>query len=166
MKKALVDYTGIVKEIVDPGEDFQIYSGEGCTMQWVDAPDDITTFWTLEYSMSADNMIWIERDLPYHDPLLRRKVAYGEASEQLGMLFDDIINDNIQNGDWVSHIKRVKSEIPKPPASAYDELQDPTQEFFQKLESDAKSEPSTLRQMHFSTMDLPAWKRYSGWVQP
>jgi hypothetical protein len=166
MKKALVDYIGYVKEIVEPGEDFEIYSGDGCTMQWVDAPDDIQTFWTLEYSAAADKMIWIERDLPYHDPILRRKIAYGESEVQLGMLYDDIASGNIENGKWVTHIKNVKASIPKPPASAYDEKQDPNQTFDLKKLEDGEQEPSVDRQMHFSTMDLPAWVRYEGWGGP
>ena len=157
MKKALVEYNGQVKEVVDPGQDFEIYSGDGCTMQWVDAPDDITIFWTLEYSPSAGKMVWIERDLPYADPVLRRQIGYGEVGKQLGMIYDDLAADNFENGSWVKHIQKVKETIPKPPASAYEVVQ---QEF------DPNREPSLDSQMIFSTLDIPAWVRYDGWGGP
>jgi len=166
MKKALVEYNGQVKEIVEAGQDYEIYSGDGCTMQWVECPDDCTIFWTLEHSPSQDKMVWVERDLPYADPVLRRKIGYGEAEKQLGMLYDDIINGNLDSGSWVQHIQAVKSAIPKPPASAYEEVQDPAEEFDAKMVSDAQREPGATKQMKFSNMDLPAWVRCDGWSGP
>lgn len=166
MKKALIEYNGMVKEIVDPGQEFPIYSGEGCTMQWVDAPDDVTIFWSLEYSPEQDKMVWVERDLPYADPVLRRKIGYGEAEVQLGMIYDDLIAGNLAEGKWVEHIQNVKNTIPKPPASAYQDVQDPNQEFEAKMQADAVREPSPQAQMKFSPIDLPAWVRYDGWSGP
>jgi len=166
MKKALVEYNGLVKEIVNPGEEFPIYSGEGCTMQWVDAPDDVTIFWTLEYSPKQDKSIWVERDLPYADPVLRRKIAYGEAEIQLGMLYDDIIAGKLDAGKWVTHIKDVKKTIPKPPPEAYQDVQNPEEEIDAKMEADASREPSVKKQMKFSSMDQPAWVKAAGWSGP
>jgi hypothetical protein len=60
MKKALVEYNGMVKEVVDPGEEYPIYSGEGATMQWVDAPDDVTIFWTLDIAQSKVNQFGLK----------------------------------------------------------------------------------------------------------
>ena len=59
---------GYVHQIVDPGEDFEIYCGPDATIQWVDAPDDITIDWTLEWSPSAGQMIWVEREIIVDDP--------------------------------------------------------------------------------------------------
>ena len=157
MKKALVDYLGYVKEIVEPGQDYEIYSGDDCTMQWVDAPDDIIVFWTLEYSPSAGKMIWVERDIPYQDPILRRQIGYGDVGKQLGMIYDDLIAGNFENGSWVDHIKKVKETIGKPPASAYETT---PQEF------DVEREPSVTTPIIFSSLDLPAWVRYEGWKGP
>ena len=49
MKKAIVGAAGYVMQIEDPGDDFEIYNGPDATFQWVDAPDNITLIWTLEY---------------------------------------------------------------------------------------------------------------------
>ena len=166
MKKALVEYNGLVKEVVDPGEEYPIYSGEGATMQWVDAPDDVTIFWTLEYSPEQNKSVWVERDLPYADPVLRRKIAYGEAEVQLGMLYDDIVSGNLDSGKWVSHIQNVKSTVPKPPASAYQDVQDPAEELDAKMAADSVREPSAQAQMKFAPMDAPAWLHADGWSGP
>ena len=166
MKKALVEYNGMVKEVVNPGEEYPIYSGEGCTMQWVDAPDDVTIFWTLEYSPSEGKSIWIERDLPYADPVLRRKIAYGEAEVQLGMLYDDIVSGKLDSGSWVQHIQNVKNTIPKPPPEAYQDVQDPAEEFDAKMQADATREPSPQAQMKFAPHDAPAWLNADGWNGP
>ena len=166
MKKALVEYNGLVKEVVNPGEEYPIYSGEGATMQWVDAPDDVTIFWTLEHSPEQGKAVWVERDLPYADPVLRRKIAYGEAEVQLGMLYDDIISGNIDSGKWVSHIQNVKKTVPKPPASAYENVQDPAEELDAKMAADANREPGVDKQIKFSSMDAPAWSTAEGWSGP
>jgi len=50
MKKALIGYQGWVSEIRNPGEEYEIYNGPDANMQWVDAPDEITLDWTLEWS--------------------------------------------------------------------------------------------------------------------
>ena len=61
MKKALMDFTGGVADIVEPGEEYPLFLGRGCAQMWVNAPDNITKTWTLEWSPSAEDMIWVER---------------------------------------------------------------------------------------------------------
>ena len=50
MKKALIGYQGWVQDIREPGEEFEIYNGPDASIQWIDAPDEITLDWTLEWS--------------------------------------------------------------------------------------------------------------------
>ena len=164
MKKALVEYTGYVKEVVDPGQDYQIFSGEGCAMQWVDAPDDVSVFWTLEFSPKKNGMVWVERDLPYHDPVLRRQIAYGRLDIQLAMLYDDIKAGNLENGSWIQHCEKVKADNPKPSDDDYQRYQDKIDENIDLGSSEP--EPSPSLQAKISTMDLPAWQRYEGWHKP
>jgi hypothetical protein len=102
-------------------------------------------------------MVWIERDLPYADPVLKRQIGYGEVGKQLGMIYDDIASGNLENGSWIEHIQKVKKTIPKPPASAYEEV---PQEF------DPNREPSVNTPIIFSSLDLPAWVRCDGWGGP
>ena len=82
MKKALIGYQGWVQQIVDPGEDYEIYCGPDATIQWVNAPDEITLDWTLEWSPSAQEMVWIERDGPFTNNGVARGVAYGQVGAQ------------------------------------------------------------------------------------
>jgi hypothetical protein len=155
MKKALMSIQGYVNQVVEPGEDFEIYCGPDATIQWVDAPDDITIDWTLEWSPSANQMVWVKRDKVYVDPEIARKVGYGDVGAQLDMLYKDMVNGTT---NWQDHIASVKASIPKPSVRptpmTYEEM----------LEFAANEEPGTDKPMGLSTTDCPAWKRYPGWV--
>ncbi len=159
MKKALVGYQGWVSQVVEPGEDHEIYEGPGATMAWVDAPDDITMDWTLEWSPGQQKMIWVERDGPFTDNAVARRVAYGETSAQLGMIFDAIKENGVldSNSEWYQHQVMVKSMIPKPTG---DKFLMTNEEY---IESMANTEPNASRQPVPSTAELPSWVRYPGW---
>ena len=69
MKKVLVSIDGKAMQIVDPGQEFEIYNGPDAKFVWVDVDNDnITLDWTLEYSPAAGKMVWVERDGSYTDP--------------------------------------------------------------------------------------------------
>lgn len=158
MKKALIAYQGWVQQIVDPGEDYEIYNGPDATIQWVDAPDEITLDWTLEWSPSKQTMVWVERDAPYTNNGVARSVAYGQVGEQLDMLFHELRTTGSisQDGDWFQHINNVKSIIPKP-----ERLVPMTMEEMMAIA--AVEEPDPEKSNKPSTSEMPAWKRYSGW---
>ena len=159
MKKALIGYQGWVQDIREPGEEFEIYNGPDASIQWVDAPDEITLDWTLEWSPQQQQMIWVERDGPYTQDSEARRVAYGEVGEQLDMIFHEIQESGSisASGPWASHISTVKSMIPAPAAP----------ELITEEEAMVRrntTEPSENKPCNSSTSDLPAWKRYSGWT--
>ena len=158
MKKALVSYQGFVGQIVDPGEDFEIYEGPDAAMAWVDAPDNIQKEWTLEWSPSQGIMIWVEREGAFTSNEVARKVAYGELGAQLGQIFDDIkeFGALTPDGAWYQHVANVKSVIDKP---VYKEPVD--METLMALA--ATREPSVDQEHQPSTMETPSWKRYPGW---
>jgi len=161
MKKALIGYQGWVSEIRNPGEEYEIYNGPDANMQWVDAPDEITLDWTLEWSPSRQEMIWVERDMPYSPNAneVARKVAYGEVGAQLGMIYDELkATGTISiNGPWATHITNVKALIDKPlppePPMTLEELQAKA----------AVEEPSVDKANMPGTPEIPAWRRYRGW---
>lgn len=159
MKKALMGAIGYIQQIVDPGEDFEIYNGPDATIQWVDAPDNISLDWTLEWSPSQETMIWVERDSPHTDREVARKIAYGEVGAQLGMIYDELkeVGTISMDGLWASHITSVKESIEKPSPRA--ELQ--TLEEVMALNE--VIEPSVDNPAKMSPPELPCWKRYSGW---
>ena len=161
MKKAIVTYQGYVQDIVDPGEDFEIYEGAGATIAWVDAPDNIQREWTLEWSPSQQLMVWVERDAAYTDRKVARKVAYGQIEQQLDLIYHDIRQNGVlsTDGDWYNHIATVKTMIERPPADP-----DPMTMTEEYLQAEAlRSEPSTEKPCRPSTAEIPAWTRYPGW---
>lgn len=165
MKKALMDSTGYVADIVEPGEEYTLFFGRGCSQMWVNAPDNITKAWTLEWSPTAADMVWIERTESYTDPSTARIVAYGEIGEQLDMLYKDILAGKdlgASDATWFNHIKGVKAATTAP--SSVDEMMDPTmtEEEIAEFMSDA-AEPSVNRPCKLSTPDVPCWERYSNW---
>lgn len=161
MKKAIVTYQGYVQDIVDPGEDFEIYEGPGATIAWVDAPDNIQREWTLEWSPGQQLMVWVERDAAYTDNKVARKVAYGRIEEQLDLIYHDIRQNGVlsTDGDWYTHIATVKTMIDKPPPDL-----DPMMYTEEYLQAEAlRSEPSEEKPCRPSTVEIPAWTRFPGW---
>lgn len=154
MKKVLMSIQGYIHQIVDPGEDFEIYDGPDATIQWVDAPDDVQLEWTLEWSPEANQMVWVKREQTYTDPGMARKVAYGDVGEQLDMMYKDALDGGTR---WVDHIRSVKESLPPPPP------QEEAMTLEQLMDFSANAEPSVDKPVGISTPDLPAWKRYPGW---
>lgn len=100
-KMCLVTYSGTIMEIVDPGQEVEIYEGVGATSKWVlSANDDVNLNWIMR------NGAFVERDAPPVDYSLRRKVAYGDIGEQLDMQYKDALNGTTT---WKDHIAAVKA---------------------------------------------------------
>lgn len=146
---------GYIHEIVDPGQDYEIYNGHDAAMQWVDAPDEVTDDWTLEWSPSRNQMIWVERDGAYQDPVVARKVAYGDIGEQLDLMYKDTLDGGTR---WRDHIAAVKRDNPRPANTRSSmTLED-------MIEFAANEEPGADKPVGISTDPAnPAWKRYPGW---
>ena len=110
MKRALVRADGFITDIVEAGEEFEIYTGPGSSMKWMDIPDDATIDWKLELGE------WIP-DFEFHDPQMLRVVAYGDPGEQLSMLYKDIdaglFGDAAKTGKFYQHVKNVKETQPE-----------------------------------------------------
>jgi len=160
-----MDVSGYVADIVEPGEEYELFLGQGCPQMWVNAPDDITKTWTLEWSPSAQDMIWVKRVEEFTDPATARTVAYGQIGEQLDMLYKDLAAGRSLTADdalWFNHIKNVKENTTSP--SSVQEPMDPsmTEEEVADFMSDDQ-EPATTRPCKISPADTPCWERYSNW---
>jgi hypothetical protein len=159
MKKALIGFQGWVQQILEPGQEYEIYEGPDATIVWVDAPDEITLDWTLEFSPSQGRMIWVEREGGFTDLSVARRVAYGDVGAQLDMLYHELEENGTisPDGTWFQHISTVKSVIDKPPP--------PEQPFTMEeiLALAATEEPGADKRNVPGTLELPAWVRYPGW---
>jgi len=137
MKRVLLDSRGVVNEVVNVGDEFEIYNGPDTQIKWVLCPhDDVDTAWHCIKGQ------WVHPENKLDtDQNMKRKVAYGTIEEQLGMLYWDIINNNLSNGDWVTHCAQVKENI-----------------ISQKTwESDPKNFEDKIV-LEFHTENDPAWK--------
>ena len=54
------------------------------------------------------------KDKESHDQFHRRACSYPSIEQQLDMLYHDIKNGNLENGDWIKSIESVKAKYPKP----------------------------------------------------
>ena len=159
MKKVLVSQEGYVMQIEEPEDQFEIYNGPDATFQWVDAPDNVSLFWTLEYSPSQQKMVFVERDQPHPNREMQRRVAYGDVGAQLDMLYHDLKSGvPLTEGSWINHIDLVKSSIPAPETSVEEDMSPEEQAALDEIR-----EPSSNEPMKFSSDDMPAWKRFPGW---
>ena len=100
-KMCLVTFVGTIMEIVDPGQEYQIYEGEGATAKWVSCSNDSVN---LDWIMKDG--AFVERDAPPVDYAMRRKVAYGDIGEQLDMQYRDAVSGTTE---WKDHIAAVKA---------------------------------------------------------
>ena len=47
-KSCLVDYRGFITDVVEPGEEFEVYQGDDAPIKWVTCDDDsVTNLWVL-----------------------------------------------------------------------------------------------------------------------
>lgn len=109
MKRILLDYRGVINDVVDVGKEFEVYNGPDAAFRWVLCPhDDVTNSWHY----CNGNWIRPEQRLEI-DQNMKRKVAYGLIEDQLDMLYHDLQAGSLENGNWVQHITNVKNNIPK-----------------------------------------------------
>ena len=110
MKRALVRADGFITNIAEEGEEFEVYTGPGSGLKWIDMPDEGTIDWKLELGA------WIP-DFEYHDPETLLIVAYGDPGAQLSKLYNDIKNgvfgDAAKEGEFFKHIAGVKTSLPE-----------------------------------------------------
>jgi len=108
MKRILLDYRGVINDVVDVGKEFEVYDGPDAAFRWVLCPhDDVTSGWHF----TEGNWIRPEARLEI-DQNMKRKAAYGNIEDQLDMLYHDLKDGNLSAGAWVSHIDNVKTNIP------------------------------------------------------
>ena len=108
MKRVLMDYRGVLSDVVDVGKEFEIYDGDDAPFRWVLCRhDDVTSNWHFCQGqwIRPDQRLEIDQDI-------KRKVAYGLIEDQLDMLYKDIKAGHLSDGNWVSHIENVKTNIP------------------------------------------------------
>ena len=100
-KMCLVIYTGEITEIVDPGQETEIYTGDDATVKWVNCSND-----SVNLSWIMKDGAFVERAAPPVDYGLRRIVAYGSIGDQLDMQYKDALNGTTT---WKDHIAAVKT---------------------------------------------------------
>jgi len=109
MKRAIVQGdSGIITDICDAGDEFQIYEGADANMKWCDVPDD-----TTNQSVMINGVVYDRDELEDQQAALtvQRMIAYGSMGEQLDMIFKDQLDGGTRFRD---HITNVKATTPAP----------------------------------------------------
>ena len=105
-KSCLVDFQGNIQQIVDPGNEFEIYEGTDATVRWVNCDDDeVNDSWVLHQGTWEQNV-----QAPPSYEVLRRN-AYGDVGEQLDMMYRDMADGTTT---WQDHVAAVKAIGPGP----------------------------------------------------
>ena len=103
-KKCLVDYRGFITDVVEPGDEFEVYQGDDSPIRWVTCDDDaVTNLWVLyngEFFPTTDRL---ERNQQ-----MKRKVEYGSIEAQMDMMYWDQVNGTTT---WKDHVTSVKNNI-------------------------------------------------------
>jgi hypothetical protein len=110
MKKALVDIYGNIGDVVEAGDEFEIYDGADATCIWMDVPADVV----LDEHTIVVNGSFVER-LDSRDTIdgrsIARRVSYGDIGDQLDMIYKDELNGTTT---WKDHIANTKATVPAP----------------------------------------------------
>jgi hypothetical protein len=107
MKRVLLDFRGVVNDIVEVGSEFEVYDGPDTSIKWVLCHnDEVDQKWHCQDGewISPDRKLDVNYDM-------QRQIAYGTIHEQLGMLYHDIKNGNLENGNWITMQDNVKQNI-------------------------------------------------------
>ena len=110
MKKALVNIYGDISDVVEAGDEFEIYVGADATCIWMDVPDSVT----ITNVTSVINGEFVDQEINEthkHKREVDRKVEYGDIGEQLDMIYKDAMNDTTT---WKDHITSIKANNPPP----------------------------------------------------
>ena len=103
-KSCLVDYRGFITDVVEPGDEFEIYQGDDAPIKWVTCDDDnVTNLWVLYNGEFFDSKDRLERNQQ-----MKRKIEYGHIEDQLDMMYHDQINGTTT---WRDHVAQVKASI-------------------------------------------------------
>lgn len=150
MKKALVRCDGFITDLVEPGEEFEVYTGPGSGLKWIDIPDDANDEWKLELGE------WIP-DFEFHNPATVREVAYGDPGLQLSMLYSDIKNgvfgDAAKEGEFFKHIANVKATCAPV-------------EYEDVVEEDENGEQVTVKKQILPDAPFPHDENMPAWMTP
>ena len=103
-KSCLVDYRGFITDVVEPGDEFEVYQGDDSPLRWVTCDDDnVSNLWVLyngEFFPTTDRL---ERNQQ-----MKRKVEYGSIEDQMDMMYWDQVNGTTT---WRDHVAAVKANI-------------------------------------------------------
>ena len=103
-KSCLVDYRGFITDVVEPGEEVEVYQGDDAPIKWVTCDDDnVTNLWVLYNGEFFDSKDRLERNQQ-----MKRKIEYGHVEDQLDMMYHDQINGTTT---WKDHVASVKASI-------------------------------------------------------
>ena len=103
-KSCLVDYRGFITDVVEPGEEFEVYQGDDSPIKWVTCDDDaVTNLWVLCNGEFFDSANRLERNQQ-----MKRKVEYGSIEDQMDMMYWDQMNGTTT---WKDHVTAVKANI-------------------------------------------------------
>ena len=110
MKKALVDINGNITDVVEAGDEFQVYEGADATCIWMDVPADVV----VDENIIVVNGSFVKQ-LNIQDTSegrsIARRVSYGDVGEQLDMIYKDKLNDTTI---WKDYIANIKATVPAP----------------------------------------------------
>ena len=93
-------------EVLRPGADWQLGDGE-----WREWKHELPppTWDELDAELEKQIPVW-----EYYEYERKREKAFPHVRTQLDMLYHDIKNGNINNGQFIQAIEKVKNEFPKP----------------------------------------------------
>lgn len=100
-----------MKALIADGTVIQVHNSDFPVAEpwyWVDCPEDIRDGYMYEDGRFSPPKL----HKPSYDYM--RRYEYPSLQEQLDMLYHDIKNNNLNNGEWINTIDKVKEIYPKP----------------------------------------------------
>ena len=99
---------GVITDICDEADKFDIYEGPDSDFKWCEVPDDCT----YEHVMVNGEVIHhSEREDLRIGATIARQIGYGDIGEQLDMQYKDSLDGGTR---WADRIAKVKAETAAP----------------------------------------------------
>jgi hypothetical protein len=118
MKSILIDVDNKVWDVVEPGEEFEVFDGEPTFLKWEECADDTV----LRDMYKKDDGTYANPGVEhafteqgqYARYVKNREIAYGSIGEQLDLMYKDLISGTTLWKDKVESAKAVVPKVTKP----------------------------------------------------
>jgi hypothetical protein len=118
MKSILIDVDNKIWDVVEPGEEFEVFDGEPTFLKWAECSEDDVTISMVKKEDGTFSNPAVDHSFTdagrYASYVKNREIAYGSIGEQLDLMYKDLTDGTTLWKDKVESAKAVVPKVTKP----------------------------------------------------